>query len=261
MAHAQQLAFARAIASGLAKDWSGRRVLEIGSYDVNGSIRGFFGGSDYTGVDLVEGPGVDLVGSGHTVAFPEAAFDLSISCECFEHDRHWPETLLNMYRATRPGGVAVFTCATTGRPEHGTRRTKASSSPGTQSIGSDYYRNLRERDFRRAVRLDALFSSYFFHHNPPSQDLYFCGIKAGGEPVFGCRAEALRPAAVALVEEANQQVAAGRPRAAERRPSWRRLLSPVAQGALKLALLLPDPWYQDVRLGYDRLKKNALGRR
>lgn len=33
------------------------RVLEIGSYDVNGSVREIFGGcSEYVGVDLREGP-------------------------------------------------------------------------------------------------------------------------------------------------------------------------------------------------------------
>jgi 23S rRNA G2069 N7-methylase RlmK/C1962 C5-methylase RlmI len=41
----------------------GARVLEIGSYDVNGGIRHLFrGASDYVGVDLDHGPGVDRVG-------------------------------------------------------------------------------------------------------------------------------------------------------------------------------------------------------
>ena len=43
------------------------KVLEVGSYDVNGSIRGFFQNSNYTGVDMCAGPGVwtspDLVDS------------------------------------------------------------------------------------------------------------------------------------------------------------------------------------------------------
>ena len=260
MAHAQQLAFARAVARGLSDDWSGRRVLEIGSYDVNGSIRRFFGGSAYTGVDLVEGPGVDVVGSGHTVTFPESSFDLSISCECFEHDENWAATFRNMVAMTREGGAVVFTCATTARPEHGTRRTKSTSSPGTQSIGSDHYRNLTERDFRRAARLEHMFSSFFFHHNRPSQDLYFCGIKAGGAPVFGRAAEALREAAVAAVEEANKEIAAKRAAAARARPLHRRLLSGIAQAPMRLAVFLPDPWYQDLQLGYGRLKRRALGR-
>ena len=70
----------------MALDWTGLRVLEIGSADINGSIRSFFPGSDYTGVDLSAGPGVDVVASGHELALPDRDVDLAISCECFEHN-------------------------------------------------------------------------------------------------------------------------------------------------------------------------------
>ncbi|MBD0274919.1 MAG: class I SAM-dependent methyltransferase [Acetobacteraceae bacterium] len=257
MAHAQQLEFVRAVASALARDWSGRRVLEIGAYDVNGSIRGYFAGSRYTGVDLVEGPGVDLVGDGHAIAFPEGSFDLSVSCECFEHDPNWFATFMNMYRSTAPGGALVFTCASRGRPEHGTRRTKPTSSPGTQSIGSDYYRNLTAADFRRRAPLDRLFSSCFFHYNPPSADLYFCGVKAGRDPLFERTVDEVRASALQAVAAVNRANAARQAAARSDRPVPRRWLSAVAQWPVKAAALLPDPWYQDFRFAYDGLKKRA----
>ncbi|MDB0050250.1 hypothetical protein N9F31_02215, partial [Pseudomonadales bacterium] len=46
-------------------------VLEIGSYDVNGSIRSLFNAQNYVGVDLVEGPGVDVVAGGQSLDFAD----------------------------------------------------------------------------------------------------------------------------------------------------------------------------------------------
>ena len=58
-------------------------VLEIGSYDVNGSIRSLFDTEHYVGVDLVAGPGVDVVADGQSVDYPDATFDVVLSCEVF----------------------------------------------------------------------------------------------------------------------------------------------------------------------------------
>ena len=51
-------------------------ILEIGSYDVNGTIRNLFASENYVGVDLVEGPGVDVVAGGQSVDFDDSSFDL-----------------------------------------------------------------------------------------------------------------------------------------------------------------------------------------
>ena len=179
MAHFQQLQFVQILARHLAPDWTGLRVLEIGSADVNGSIRPFFAGSLYTGVDLAPGPGVDLVGSGDTLALPDEHVDLAISCECFEHNPRWCETFMNMHRMTKPGGVVLMTCASRGRLEHGTARTRPEESPGSQSVGWDYYRNLSRADFERRLDLKALFEAHAFFLNAVPHDLYFVGRKPG----------------------------------------------------------------------------------
>ena len=149
MAHFQQLKFVETISLHMNKnqDWQGIKLLEVGAHDVNGSIRQFFVGSDYTGVDLSEGEGVDIVASGHELDLPDASFDISISCECFEHNPEWVGTFSNMHRMTQQGGVVIISCASKGRPEHGTTRTSPEASPGTQDIGWDYYKNLSQRDF------------------------------------------------------------------------------------------------------------------
>jgi hypothetical protein len=70
-----------------------------------------------------------------------------------------------------------MTCATTGRPEHGTTRTSPYNSPLTVSIGWDYYRNLTETDFRNELDIDNMFSTYKFELSNTHPDLYFYGIK------------------------------------------------------------------------------------
>jgi SAM-dependent methyltransferase len=174
------LAFFTEVAATNADLIRGARVLEIGSYDVNGSVRRIFGeAGDYVGIDLHEGPGVDRVGFGHEVADPDGSFDVAISGECFEHDPHWAETLTNMARLVRPGGLVAFSCASRGRPEHGTSRTDRTLSPGTQSVGLDYYRNLTEADVS-ALPLSDWFEGHAFWYVDTNFDLYFAGVRAGG---------------------------------------------------------------------------------
>lgn len=175
MAHPQQLRFLGLIDElFLPPTKTGLRVLEIGSYDVNGSARKIFAGSSYTGVDLCEGPGVDVVASGHRVNLPDEIFDVTLSTECFEHNEHWVATFVNMNRMTKKGGLVIVTCAGRGRLEHGTRRTSPKSSPGTSAVGSDYYKNLQPRDFE-ALGLARWFTSW--HVCRMGTDTFFMGWK------------------------------------------------------------------------------------
>ena len=176
--HWEAVQFVATIQRNLPTFFNKAAVLEIGSYVVNESVGHLFKDVTYTGVDLCAGPGVDIVGSGHEVSFP-TPFDTTISCECFEHNRHFRETFTNMVKHTRDGGLCVFTCATTGRLEHGTTFSVSDQSPGTQSIGDNYYRNVSETDFDPAFLADN-FDHFRFFENPSSQDLYFFGLKRSG---------------------------------------------------------------------------------
>lgn len=180
MAHYQQLSFVRAVGLAFPESFARCRVLEIGSWDANGSIRGLFTGCDYLGVDLAPGPGVDRVSKGEDVAEPDGSFDTALSCECFEHNPGWKATFLNMIRLLKPGGLCVVTCATLGRKEHGTRRTSPDDSLTALEGLHDYYSNLTPRDLREAVDLPAVFAQHAFWLNPFSRDLYFVGLKRGG---------------------------------------------------------------------------------
>jgi SAM-dependent methyltransferase len=187
MAHPQQLAFVELTRRMFPEAFRGRKVLEIGSLDLNGSVRRFFSECDYLGIDVAPGPGVDLVCQGQDYAAPDASFDTVISCEAMEHNPHWRDTFGNMLRLCRPGGLVVMSCASTGRPEHGTRRTAPDASPLTVGLGWDYYRNLTRRDFTSALDLGAALTLFGFFVNWKSCDLYFVGFRGGAEPPPGAR--------------------------------------------------------------------------
>lgn len=152
----------------------GARVLEIGSLNINGTVRELFEGGEYVGLDLAEGPGVDVVCVAGACDAP--AFDVVCSSSCFEHDLLLPMTLTNAVRLLRPGGLMVWTCATASN-EHGTRRCGSADSPFTTQIPAwrDFYHNVTEEDVRSILDLDALFSDYTIETY--SIDLRFRGLK------------------------------------------------------------------------------------
>lgn len=183
MSHPEQLAFFSLCAAANEGLLRRGRVIEIGAYDVNGSVRSMFASaSEYCGVDLVEGPGVDRVAYGHELNDPDGSWDVALSAECFEHDPMWRETLATMVRLTRPGGLVAVSCASRGRVEHGTRRTSTIDSPGTQFEGLDYYRNVLVSDVR-SLPLDQWFSEWRTWYNATSADLYLAGVRATDQHV------------------------------------------------------------------------------
>ena len=93
------------------------RTLELGSYDVNGSVRPLFTG-EYVGVDHSHGPGVDVVMDSNALDFPDASFDTVVSTSMLEHDPAFWRTLGEVARVLRLGGHFVLTTVTTGFPVH-----------------------------------------------------------------------------------------------------------------------------------------------
>jgi len=177
MSHPEQLEFVDRVRGIWPRHFDGVRVLEIGSLDINGTIRSRFPNCQYTGIDVDAGPGVDIACQGQDYDGPDASFDTVISCEVMEHNPHWKETFQNMVRLCRSDGLMVMTCATWGRKEHGTARSLPDNSPLTVSKGWSYYRNLRARDFIEARLMEPL-SAWSFFENWRSFDLYFVGTKA-----------------------------------------------------------------------------------
>src|SRR5260370_580752 len=104
-------------------DIRGKRVLEVGSLDVNGSVRGdimALGPAEYVGIDIRPGPGVDVVcDAGDLVeTFGENAFDVVISTELLEHARDWRRIVSNIKRVTKPNGVMIVSTRSYGVDFH-----------------------------------------------------------------------------------------------------------------------------------------------
>jgi SAM-dependent methyltransferase len=179
MAHRAQIEFVEIVKSLFPEKFVGQKILEIGSLDINGTVRGLFTSCDYAGLDVAAGAGVDVVCEGQNYDAPDSSFDVVLSCEVMEHNPYWVETLENMIRMLKPGGLMVMSCATAGRPEHGTARSEPGNSPLTVAKGWNYYRNLTKKDIVKNVDLTPL-STWGFGYNWDAWDIYFLGVRAGG---------------------------------------------------------------------------------
>jgi len=180
MSHPSRPNFVSRVKSRFPDSFSGKRVLEVGSLDINGLVRSLFVGCDYVGIDVAAGPGVDLVCQAQDFDAPDDSFDTVISCEVMEHNPHWAASLRNMVRVRKPGGLIVMSCATLGRREHGTARTSPGASPLTVALGWNYYRNLTARAFRRERAAQG--AACVFASDWRSHDLYMVGIKGSADP-------------------------------------------------------------------------------
>ena len=102
----------------------GKFVLEVGSLNVNGSVRKFVETLEpgkYIGVDIVGGPGVDLVCRADELLqrFEESSVDLLVSTEMLEHVRDWRRVVTNFKHVLRPGGSLLLTTRSYGFGYHG----------------------------------------------------------------------------------------------------------------------------------------------
>ncbi len=245
MAHAQQLKFVELTSNFFNLNNSpSLKVLEIGSYIVNGTVRSYFTNSQYIGIDLIPGLGVDIISNGEEIDLPDECFDVAISCECFEHNPHWVKSFQSMYDKVKGGGILIASCASRGRLEHGTKRTSPESSPGTQTIEWDYYKNLSKKDFYDELNLNAMFNSYIFVYNGSSKDLYFVGLKPGAS-------QSTRPLSLSDLESQLRKINQLIPQSIT--PKIFRRIWSITNAPLYIASFLPDAAYQNFAMPYSKL--------
>jgi SAM-dependent methyltransferase len=162
----------------------GKTVLDVGSGDINGNNRFLFKDCEYHGNDVYSAPNVTIVSKTSELSFAPNTFDTIISTECFEHDPEYVQSFQKIVEMLKEDGLFVFTCASTGRGEHGTRRTTPGDSYGT--IGNvegwtDYYKNLVVEDLDKAINISNTFKSARAYYHTHYADLYFWGIKKGNK--------------------------------------------------------------------------------
>ena len=109
-----------------------KKVLEVGSLDVNGTVRDFFSKEigQYIGLDIRAGKGVDVVCNAHEMKFDDALFDVVLSTEMLEHDDMFWLSVMEMGRVLKPDGYLILTARGNGFQQH--------------AFPSDYYRFIPE---------------------------------------------------------------------------------------------------------------------
>jgi hypothetical protein len=147
------------------------RVLEIGSRDVNGTLRSLFAERQqkpvYLGIDIVRGRGVDVVacGEGYVPPWP---MDLVFCAEVLEHvpDATAKGICQNALKMLEPGGVLLMSMATDPREPH-SAGDSAPLQPG------EFYRNVRVDQLRDW--LEGFAGVQWFKH--AHGDLYVKAVK------------------------------------------------------------------------------------
>jgi SAM-dependent methyltransferase len=112
---------------------SAPRVVEIGSRNVNGTVRDCIRHDEWTGVDVEAGDGVDWVGD--FADWPGGPVELVVSTEVLEHAPDVNGLLDHAADVLVEGGWLVVTCATTGRTPH-------SAVDGGPVRDGEHYRNV-----------------------------------------------------------------------------------------------------------------------
>jgi len=92
-------------------------VLEMGSLNINGSIRPYFTNCEYIGVDWINGSTVDVVSLAHEVKFKKK-FKTIISSSMLEHDPYWKKSLTNMVKLLAQDGGLFLSWGGIGNPPH-----------------------------------------------------------------------------------------------------------------------------------------------
>jgi methyltransferase family protein len=149
-------------------------VYEIGSRNINGSVRPIFAGLPYLGVDVTPGPDVDVVAdaTGYDPRQPPEGFEPAtvVCCEVLEHAPEAEAIMRQACDVLTPGGLLIVTVATDGRAPH-------SAVDGGPVRDGEFYRNLSPADLTRWLN-QALVSVLSVEVVPSRGDLYVVGRKA-----------------------------------------------------------------------------------
>lgn len=94
------------------------KVIDFGSYNINGSIRDWCNCSTFIGVDWIAGPCVDLVSLTHEVPFKPEAFDTVLSASMLEHDPYWERSLEKMVEVLKKDGLFAISWGAARNPVH-----------------------------------------------------------------------------------------------------------------------------------------------
>lgn len=143
-------------------------VLELGSYNVNGTARVLTADrNDITwwGVDLRRGPGVDEAGDARWWRSLRR-YDYVICMEMLEHTPEPERVLETIYEQLAPGGRTIITCAGPHRPPH--------SNDGGPLQPDEHYAPIAPDALERWLRP---FRRVYVSYNAALGDVYATAVK------------------------------------------------------------------------------------
>lgn len=144
-------------------------IIDIGGRNNNGTPRDIWNQSEYTALDILEAPDVDIVADASKWK-PTRQWSMGLCTEVFEHVR--PEThepiLANLRQAVRPGGRMLLTCATDPRPRH-------AAAGGAYMDPNEFYANVIPEDLLLALNRAGWIVEVFMV-NPDPGDIYVRAI-------------------------------------------------------------------------------------
>jgi SAM-dependent methyltransferase len=100
----------------------GDRVLDVGSMDVNGTVRSLFlGASEYVGIDMRAGKDVDRVMTAEDLPkhFEAGYFDVVVCSNALEHMERWQDAIRGMWFVLKEGGTLTLVTPTKEKGRHG----------------------------------------------------------------------------------------------------------------------------------------------
>jgi len=105
--HQSALTFGKLFFDLYCRRRKGATVIDIGSQDVNGSLRSVCPATlRYIGVDFVAGSNVDVVlEDAYSLPFEAESVDIVVSSSCFEHSEMFWVLFLEILRTLKPGGL------------------------------------------------------------------------------------------------------------------------------------------------------------
>lgn len=144
------------------------RVLDLGGRDINGGIRDLIPNGKWMGVDITDGPGVDIVHDCTTewaLHGDMPRFDIVVCTEVLEHVQQWRNLLKTCAQAldTMGSQLLFVTAASTNRRPHGASG-EMDPPPG------EWYRNVPPNEV--ATELGMLFNNHGLEYNPVPGDVY-----------------------------------------------------------------------------------------
>ena len=133
-----------------------KRILEVGSRYVNGSVRPFIerlNPKEYIGVDIESGKYVDIICPAEKLVerFGEESFDVVIATELLEHVKDWRIVITNMKKVLKTSGYIYITTRSLGFSFH--------------SYPYDFWRY--EMDDMRRIFFDFKILNLQSDHGPP----------------------------------------------------------------------------------------------